>query len=91
MPEALSTKLITMWEKSAAETMEKLREAVKDKDEKQIRVHLHTLKGVSAQVGATTVSEIAAQMEKAKKVPSDVKKLKILDMTIAQTIAKYKA
>lgn len=61
------------------------------KDEKEIRVHLHTLKGVSAQVGASTVSEIALTMEKAKKVVSDVKKLKILDITIAQTIELFDA
>ena len=69
----------------------KLRAAVEAKDEKEIRVHLHTLKGVSAQVGASTVSEIALTMEKAKKVVSDVKKLKILDITIAQTIELFDA
>merc|ERR1712093_391242 len=67
MPPPLVEKLIGLWKTNVQECMGKLRAAVEAKDEKEIRVHLHTLKGVSAQVGASTVSETALTMEKAKK------------------------
>jgi HPt (histidine-containing phosphotransfer) domain-containing protein len=89
MPDSLITKLVGMWEMNAKKCLEDLQNAVAAKDEKATHALLHSLKGVSAQVGAVTLSSMASQMEKQLPIVQDVKKLIMLDILLSDTVAVF--
>jgi HPt (histidine-containing phosphotransfer) domain-containing protein len=89
MPPALAGKLVGMWEKNATKCIADLKEAITNNDPKGIKMHLHTLKGISAQVGAVTVSDLAKMMEKQEPLVSDVKKVMMLEIVFADTLAQF--
>ena len=88
MPPALKAKLIKLWMKDTTSTLSELKVAVEKKDEEAVMTRLHTLKGVSAQVGAVTLSEMAATMESQGPTVSQSRKLSLLDIVFADSAAK---
>ena len=81
--ESLQSTLIALWEKNARETIKKIREALSKPDQSDLKAALHTLRGVSAQLGATTVSELAAEFEKNTECTSESAQTQVRNLDIA--------
>lgn len=65
--EELVKEVVDVWLKEISFRIVVLEEAIKAKEEKQISLHAHTIKGSSATISANDLTQVALQLEMASK------------------------
>ncbi|MGD9971183.1 MAG: ATP-binding protein [Sulfuricurvum sp.] len=70
--ERIMNRMFTAYRNSCDEEMEKLHQAIRDKNLKQIEFNAHTIKGASANLCLTPIAELAKEMEFAAREGADM-------------------
>jgi len=65
--EKILEKILDVFQKEMQEEIEKLSEALQNKDRENIRLHAHTIKGASSNMGASKVQHLAKEIEHSSK------------------------
>jgi CheY-like chemotaxis protein len=85
LPGALVKQLLAMWEKDSQTALSNLKAGIGAAEVQQVKSILHSLKGMSAQVGAAKVSQLAKELE--GKIPAlpEERAVELLAACISQT------
>ncbi len=59
--------ILKSYQEYAGDLIQKIKESSEKKDSKELQFHLHTLKGMSLNIGALTIADLAADAEKETK------------------------